>query len=134
MGLRILSPSHCAFKIASIKCTCVGGPYRNSTATMSHSIQNVELHLTQMRMTRIQTSFPDMVSGSLWRCFCQTYCCSTCSGSWSQTILEVKVLYEEVLGRCGYTWSPKAKGFWLVFMAGLHSSLKCLWRQLMIDK
>ncbi len=35
----------------------------------------------------------------------QTDCCSSCSGGWSQTILEVKILDVEVLGWCGYTWS-----------------------------
>ncbi len=35
----------------------------------------------------------------------QNYCCSSCLGSWSQTILVFKMLDVEVLGWCGYTWS-----------------------------
>ncbi len=51
----------------------------------------------------MQMSFPDTVSDSLCRNYLvmQTDCCS----SWSQTILEVKMLDVEVLGWCGYTWS-----------------------------
>lgn len=43
MGLRISCHSITAFKIASIKCTCVRGPYRNPTATMGHSIHNIDI-------------------------------------------------------------------------------------------
>ncbi len=35
----------------------------------------------------------------------QTDCCSSCPAGWSQTIFEVKMLDEEALGWCGYTWS-----------------------------
>ncbi len=35
----------------------------------------------------------------------QTDCCSSCSGGWSQTILEVKMLDVEVLGWGCYMWS-----------------------------
>ncbi len=54
-----------------------------------------------------QMSFPEMVSDSLCRNYLvmQTDCCSSCPGGWSQTILEVKMLDQEVLGWCGYTWS-----------------------------
>ncbi len=38
----------------------------------------------------MQMSFPEMVAAA---------------GGWSQTILEVKMLDVEVLGRCGYAWS-----------------------------
>ncbi len=51
----------------------------------------------------MQMSFPETVSDSLCRnsLVMQTDCCS----SWSQMILEVKMLDVEVLGWCGYTWS-----------------------------
>ncbi len=59
-----------------------------------------------MRMTRMQMSFPETVSDSLWNSLVmQTDCYSSCPGGWSQTILEVKMLDVEVLGWCGYTWS-----------------------------
>ncbi len=47
-----------------------------------------------MRMTSMQMSFPETVSDSFCRNYfvMQTYCCSNCPGSWSQTILEVKML------------------------------------------
>ncbi len=50
--------------------------------------------------------FPEMVSDSLCinSLVMQTDCCSSCLGSWSQTILEVKMLDVEVLDWCGYTW------------------------------
>ncbi len=62
---------------------------------------------TQRRTTSIQMSFPETVSDSLCRNYLvmQTDCCSSCPGSWPQTILEVKMLDVEVLGWCGYTWS-----------------------------
>ncbi len=55
----------------------------------------------------MQMSFPETVSDSLCRnsLVMQTDCCSSCLGSWSQTILEVNMLDVEVLGWCGYTWS-----------------------------
>ncbi len=39
----------------------------------------------------------------------QTDCCSSRPGGWSQTILEVKMLDEEVLGWCGYMWSAAVR-------------------------
>ncbi len=53
--------------------------------------------------TSMQISFVEMVSDSLCRnsLVMQTDCCS----SWSQTILEVKMLDVEVLDWFGYTWS-----------------------------
>ncbi len=55
----------------------------------------------------MQMSFPDTVSDSLCRnsLVMQTDCCSSGPGGWSQTILEVKMLDVEVLGRCGYMLS-----------------------------
>ncbi len=51
----------------------------------------------------MQMSFSETVSDSLSR---NTLVMQTdCSSSWSQTILEVKMLDVEVLGWCGYTWS-----------------------------
>ncbi len=52
----------------------------------------------------MKCSFPEMVSDSLciYYLVMQTDCCSSCLGSWSQTILEVKMLDVEVLGWCGY--------------------------------
>ncbi len=41
MGLRISSRYLCAFKMASLKCTCVCCPYHNPTATMGHLIHNI---------------------------------------------------------------------------------------------
>ncbi len=62
---------------------------------------------TPMRTTSMQMSFPETVSDSLCRnsLVMLNDCCSRCPGGWSQTILEVKMLDEEVLGWCGYTWS-----------------------------
>ncbi len=62
---------------------------------------------TPMRTTSMQMSFPETVSDSLCRNYfvMQNDCCSSCSGGWSQTILEVKMLDVEVLGWCVYTWS-----------------------------
>ncbi len=137
-------------------------PYHNPTATMGHSIQNVDISKllthampyklsaicplqwkpgfireentspkcqtpsnvsicslksvtttncsqveTPMRKMSMQMSFPEAVSDSLGRnsLVMQTDCCSSCSGGWSQTILEVKMLDVELLGWGCYTWS-----------------------------
>ncbi len=55
----------------------------------------------------MQLSFPETVSDSLCRNYLvmQTDCCSSCTGGWSQMILEVKMLDVEVLGWCGYMCS-----------------------------
>ncbi len=60
-----------------------------------------------MKMTSMQMTFLETVSDSLCRnsLVMQTDCCSSCPGGWSQTIMEVKMLDEKVLGWCGYTWS-----------------------------
>lgn len=107
------SPSQCCLPYLpvqnldwSVKTTVQSKPHRKWAFPTQVNF-NEELHLSPVRMMRMQMSFAEMVSGSLWRCFLvsQTYCCSSCPGSWSQTILEVKVLHEQVLGRCVYTWS-----------------------------
>ncbi len=56
---------------------------------------------------------PETVSDSL---------CSSCTGVWSQTILEMKMLDVEVLGWCGYTWSVVV------------GPVGCLWRRFMVEK
>ncbi len=43
MGLRISSCYLCAFKMTSIKYTCVRCPNHNPTATMGHSIHNIDI-------------------------------------------------------------------------------------------
>ncbi len=43
MGLRISSRYLCAFKMPSIKYTCVRCPYHNPTTTMGHSIHNINI-------------------------------------------------------------------------------------------
>ncbi len=55
-----------------------------------------------MRTTSMQMSFPETVSDSLCRnnLVTHTDCCSNCTGDWSQTILEVKMLDVVVLGWC----------------------------------
>ncbi len=54
---------------------------------------------TPIRTKSMQMSFPEMVSGSLFRNYLvmQTDCCSSCPGGWSQTTVEVKMLDVEVL-------------------------------------
>ncbi len=64
----------------------------------------------------MQMSFPEMsVYNSLCRnsLVIQTDCCSSCPGGWPQTILEVKMLDVDVLGRCGYTWSAICEAGWM---------------------
>ncbi len=67
----------------------------------------------------MQMSLPEMVSDSLCKNYLvlQTDCCSSCPGGWSQTILEVKILDVEILGRLDI----------------LPNSLKCLWIRLMVN-
>ncbi len=96
-------------------------PYHNPTATMGHSIHNVDQPLQSAKCYRMWAfahssrlrrrtavrsrprwgqracrwdSFPETVSDSLCRnsLVMQTDCCSSCPGGWSQTILEVKML------------------------------------------
>ena len=69
-------------------------------------IKNCSQDETPMRMTNMQTSFPEMVSGSLCRnsLVMQNDCCSSCLGGWSQMILEVNMLDVQVLVYCGYRW------------------------------
>ncbi len=188
MGLRISSRYLCAFKMPSIKCTCVHCPYhtpahtitlpppwatRSTTLTSANRLPtrrhtcrlpsalysenrdssvkrkcqtpsnvsicplksvtttNCSQVETPMRTTSMKMSFPETVSDCLCRnsLVMQTDCCSSCPGGWSQTILEVKMLDVEVLGWCGYTWSAVVRP-----VDVLPNSLKCLWRQLMVEK
>ncbi len=76
-------------------------PLKSVTMTNCNQVE------TPMRMTSMQMSFPETVSGSLCRnsLVVQTDCCSSCPGGLSQMILEVKMLDVEVLGWCCYMWS-----------------------------
>ncbi len=151
-------------------------PYHNPTATMGHSIHNVDIskplthttpythclpsalysinrdssvkrtplqsarrhrmwafcHSSQLRRrTAVRSRHRWGRRASRWTSLrnslvLQTYCCSSCPGGWSQTILEVKMLDVEVLGWCGYTWWGG--------LDVLPNSLKRLWRWLMVEK
>ncbi len=134
----------------------ISSRYHNPTATMGHSIHNVDIskpltHTTPYMLSAIcpiqwihqwreylskvqdaiecehlppQVVYDDELQSCRdpdendehadelpWDGLCinslvmQTDRCSSCPGSWSQTILEVKMLDVEVLGWCGYTWS-----------------------------
>ncbi len=76
-------------------------PLKSVTTTNCSQVE------TPMRTTSMQMSFPETVSDSLCRnsLVMLNNCCSRCPGGWSQTVLEVKMLDEAVLGWCGYTWS-----------------------------
>ncbi len=62
MGLKISSRYLCAFKMPSIQCTCVrlfithACPYHNPTATMGHSIHNVDISKPLTHTTRYTLS------------------------------------------------------------------------------
>jgi hypothetical protein len=60
---------------------------------------------TLVRMTRMQMSFPETVSDSLWRNYLvvQIHNFISCLGGWSQMIWQVKKLDVEVLDWRGYT-------------------------------
>ncbi len=76
-------------------------PVKSVTTTKCTQVE------TTIRTMSMQMRFPEMVSDCLCRNYLvmQTDCCSSRPGGWSQTILEVKMLDEEVLGWCGYMWS-----------------------------
>ncbi len=88
---------------------CVSKPLQNVSICPLKSVTttNCSQVETPMRMTSMQMSFPETVSDRLCRnsLIKQTNCCSSCPDSWSQMILEVKMLDVEVLGWCCYTWS-----------------------------
>ncbi len=74
---------------------------------------------------------PETVYDSLCRnsLVIQNDCCSSCPGGWSQTILDVRMLYVEVLGWCGYTWSA------VVRSVGCTAKFsETPWRWLMVEK
>lgn len=174
MGLRISFHGITAFKMASIKCTCVRGPYHNPTTTMGHSIHNVDISKL-LTLTMLSTTFTCPKSGLICEDNCSKQTPQKVSISPSKSVLMRNCIWPQ-WGRRGYRrsslrwflavcgdvfWSVKPivvaavqtaglKPSWRwrccmrrswanvvkhgLRLVGLHSSLKCLWRQLMVDK